>query len=60
MKLLGILLVLAGWLIPVMALVLTQSNAARLIVTVVGIAITLFGILGVLNRAHLKNAIWKA
>jgi uncharacterized membrane protein len=60
MKFLGILLVIAGWLIPVTGLVFTQSTAARFIVTVIGIAVTLLGILGVLNRAHLKNAIWKA
>jgi hypothetical protein len=60
MKIVGVLLVIAGWLIPVVALALTQSNTTRLVLTILGIAITLVGILGVLNKAHLKHAIWRA
>lgn len=60
MKLVGILLVLAGWLIPIVALPLTQSLTARFILALVGISITLAGIIGVLNRAHLKHALWKS
>ncbi|HYR88809.1 MAG TPA: hypothetical protein VE422_32330 [Terriglobia bacterium] len=59
MKLVGILLALAGWLLPVVALTLTQSLMARFILTVVGIMITLIGILAVLNKAHLQHAIWR-
>jgi len=36
-----------------------SSNGARLAVVVLGLAVSLFGIMGVLNRAYLKNAIWK-
>lgn len=60
MKIVGLLLVLAGWLIPVGALTVTQSNSVRLILTLIGIAVSLTGILGVLNKAHLKNALWKS
>ncbi len=60
MKLVGILMVFGGWLLPVVALPFTQSNTIRLILALVGIAITLVGIMGVLNKAHAKNAIWKA
>lgn len=59
MKLIGLLMTIMGWLIPVSVLTLTQSTAARMIVSLVGIAISLVGILVVLNKAHLKNAIWK-
>ena len=59
MKFLGVLMALVGWLIPVAALTMTQSTAGRMIVTLIGIAISLAGILVVLNKAHLKNAIWK-
>jgi hypothetical protein len=59
MKVVGILLALIGWLIPLMALPLTQSLTARYIFALVGIAVSLVGILGVLNRAHIKHAIWK-
>ena len=59
MKLVGILLALAGWLIPVVALTITQSLAARFVLAVLGIIISLVGILAVLNKAHLEHAIWK-
>jgi hypothetical protein len=59
MRLVGLLLTVVGWLIPVIGLTLTQSVSARFVLAVVGIGISLIGILGVLNKAHLKNAIWK-
>ncbi len=59
MQIVGILLALVGWLIPVVGLTLTQSLTARFILVVLGIGISLIGILGVLNKAHLKKAIWK-
>jgi hypothetical protein len=55
----GVLMALIGWLLPVVALTLTQSMTARLVLAVLGLGIALVGILGVLNRAHLKHAIWK-
>jgi hypothetical protein len=60
MKLIGLLMALAGWLIPVLTLPLTHSLNTRMILAVVGLAISLSGILGVLSRAHLKEAPWKA
>jgi hypothetical protein len=59
MKLVGLLLALAGWLIPIVTVVLIQSTAVRMTVSILGIAMTLVGILAVLNKAHLKQAIWK-
>jgi len=29
------------------------------VVVLLGLAVSLFGIIGVLNKAYLKNAIWK-
>jgi len=60
MKLVGLLLALAGWLIPIVTVVLIQSTAVRMTMSILGIAISLVGILVVLNKAHLKEAIWKA
>ncbi len=60
MKLVGILLALAGWILPVVGLTRTQSLEARFGLSGVGLIISLVGILVVLNGAHLKNAIWKA
>ncbi len=59
MKIVGILLALAGWLIPVVALSMTPSVGARFLVAVLGIIISLVGILVVLNKAHQADAIWK-
>jgi len=60
MRIAGLLLALAGWLIPIVTVVETQSTTIRLVVSLAGIALTLFGVLVVLNKVHLKQAIWKA
>jgi len=59
MRIVGILLALAGWLLPVVALSMTQSTGARFGACVVGIVISLVGILVVLNGFHQQDAIWK-
>jgi len=60
MKVVALLLALAGWLIPIVTVVLIQSTVVRMTVSILGIAMILVGILVVLNKAHLKEAIWKA
>jgi hypothetical protein len=35
------------------------SNGGRLVVVLVGIAVTLFGIFGLINPAYQKDAVWK-
>ena len=59
MKAVGILLALVGWLLPLIGLSMTASTGARTFLCLVGLAISLTGIIGVLNKAHLKEAIWK-
>ena len=59
MQIVGILLALIGWVIPIVGLTITQSLGARFILAILGISISLTGIMGVLNKAHLKKAIWK-
>jgi len=59
MRIAGLVLAVAGWFIPVAALTFTQSLTARFVVAVLGIVVTLVGVLGVLNKNHLKHAIWK-
>jgi hypothetical protein len=58
MKIVGILVAFLGFVIS-LASVALGSNGARLGVIVLGIVVSLFGILGILNAAHLKYAIWK-
>ena len=59
MILAGIVVTLLGFILSVLSLALTTSVNARLIIVLVGLAISLTGILGVLNKAFLKNAIWR-
>ena len=60
MQIVGTVLVLLGWLIPVLGLTFTQSLTVRFVLVLLGMGISLTGILGVLNKFHLKKAIWKA
>jgi hypothetical protein len=59
MILVGLLLTLLGFVISVLSLAVTSSVGGRLAMVLVGLAVSLFGIMGVLNKAYLKNAIWK-
>ncbi len=59
MILIGILVTLLGFVISVLSLTLTSSVGGRLVLVVLGLAVSLFGIIGVLNKYYLKYAIWK-
>lgn len=59
MILVGILLAFLGFVISLLSLAATSSVSGRLVLVLVGLAVSLFGILGVLNKAYQKNAIWK-
>ena len=54
----GLLITLLGFGISVLSLAL-HSTGARLTLVFVAIAVSLFGILGVVNKAYVKNAPWK-
>jgi len=56
---LGIVITLLGFVIAVASLGITDSVNGRLVIVLVGIAVSLVGIMGVLNRHYLKNALWK-
>src|SRR5258708_25710050 len=60
MKLGGVCVVLLGWLIVLFGLNLTPSVSGRMITTLLGLAVSLVGILIILPMAANKNAIWKA
>lgn len=59
MKLIGLLVTIFGWLVAVSGVIITGSLAGRFIFAIVGIGLCLVGILGVINGAHVKEAIWK-
>jgi hypothetical protein len=58
MKVLGLLVCLLGWLTAVMS-VKVPGVYAQLLVALTGFVIAAIGALAIVNRAHLKNAIWK-
>ena len=55
----GILVTFLGFIISLLGLGLTSSVGARMVAALLGIAVSLFGIIGLINRAYLQNAIWK-
>ena len=60
MKLAGIVCALGGWLIVLYGIHLSSSVSGRLATTLIGLAVTLAGVIGLLPAAARKNAIWKA
>ena len=59
MALAGVVITFVGFVVAVASLGITGSNAGRMVIVLAGIAVSLFGIMGVLNPAYMKNAIWK-
>jgi len=60
MKLIGVVVVLAGWLFVLFGLHLTAGVGGRLVTSILGFAVSLAGICFILAPAVNKNAIWKA
>ena len=59
MKVLGVLCAIGGWLVAVGGLLVTSSTMVRGVLACLGIALSLYGSLGVLNGYYLARAIWK-
>jgi hypothetical protein len=55
----GIVITLLGFVLSILSLGLASSVGARMTMVLIGLALSLFGIMGVINRAYLKNAIWR-
>jgi hypothetical protein len=60
MKLIGVAVVLGGWLFVLFGLHMTSGVGGRLVTSIVGFAVSLAGICYILAPAVNKNAIWKA
>jgi hypothetical protein len=60
LKLAGIACALGGWLIVLLGIHLTSSVGGRLFTTLLGLAVSLAGAVGILPVAASKNAIWKS
>lgn len=55
----GLLVTLLGFLLSVACLAISSNTSVRLVVVLIGIAVSLFGIIGILNPIYLKTAIWR-
>src|SRR5712692_1681539 len=60
MKLAGAFIAALGWGITLFGLHLVDGTSGRIVLALVGIATSLFGIVYILPTAFNKNAIWKA
>ena len=59
MAFVGLAITLLGFVVAVGSLGITDSNTVRAGIVLTGVAISLVGIMGVLNPAYVKHAIWK-
>lgn len=60
MKLIGAGVCALGWLITLLGMHITPSTGGRIVLALVGIGVTLFGMIVVLPAAFNKNAVWKS
>jgi hypothetical protein len=59
MVLLGLLVTFLGFVISLMSLNMMSSVNGRLVMVLIGLAVSLTGIIGIINPAYLKNANWR-
>ncbi len=59
MAIAGLVVTLLGFLVAAASVGLAAANGVRLIIVLVGIAISLGGIIGLINPAYQQNAPWK-
>jgi hypothetical protein len=55
----GLVATFGGFLLAAASLGFASGNSARLAAVLLGIAISLAGILGPINKAYQKDAVWK-
>jgi hypothetical protein len=60
MKIVGLAITIAGWLVVLCGLYLSKGVGGRMVIALVGLAISLVGPLAIIPAACNKNAIWKA
>ena len=60
MKLVGGFIAALGWVITLYGMRLVDGTSGRIVLALVGIGVSLFGIIYILPTAFNKNAIWKA
>lgn len=60
LKIAGTACALGGWLIVLVGIHLSSAVGGRMATTLIGLAVSLVGVVGLLPAAARKNAIWKA
>lgn len=55
----GILVALLGFVLSVLSLAISSSVSGRLVIVLAGLAVSLIGIIGIINPAFVKKAIWR-
>jgi hypothetical protein len=59
MALVGLVITFVGFLLAAGSVGISSSTTVRLVLVLVGIVISLGGIMGPINQAYQKNAVWK-
>jgi hypothetical protein len=59
MALVGLLVTFGGFVLAAASVGISTSTGVRLGLVIVAIAISLFGIMGMINPAYAKDAVWK-
>ncbi len=59
MAILGILVTFLGLVISLLSLSVMSSVSGRMVMVLAGLAVSLVGIIGLLNPAYMKNANWR-
>jgi hypothetical protein len=59
MALVGLVITFVGFLLAAASVGISSSTTVRLILVLIGIGMSLAGIMGPINQAYQKNVIWK-
>jgi hypothetical protein len=59
MALVGLVVTFVGFLISAASVGMMSATGGRLVMVLIGIAVSLFGIMGIINPAYQKDVVWK-
>lgn len=59
MAIAGLIVTLLGFIIAVASLGMSSSVSGRMVIVLIGLAVSLIGIIGLINPAFQKKAVWK-
>ena len=59
MAIAGLIVTLLGFIISVASLGMSSSVGGRMVIVLIGLVVSLVGIIGLINPAFQKKAVWK-